>query len=296
MKKIAIKIPGTCGELVQGIYKGNNFQVTCPVKLFSYIHLELDSADNKKLNNFPLQMKSRQALISTLNYFGLNEKDINLKIEIFSEIPSEKGMGSSSADIIGIILGVSILLNKKISVDKVAKLALTIEPTDGIMYKEIVCFDHLKKGLLEKIGQPPLINILIIDPGGCIDTLEFNQREDLVKLRLENQKDISQALELVKKGIIENNIKLIGEGATLSALCNQKILFKKELEKIISTSYKMGAVGVNVAHSGVVLGVLLPPNYSEIENLKKEIKKIYKGSKEINFYENKLIDGGERFV
>lgn len=31
----------------------------------------------------------------------------------------------------------------------------------------------------------------------------------------------------------------------------------------------MGAVGGNVAHSEVVLGVLLPSNYSEIENLKK---------------------------
>jgi len=58
----------------------------------------------------------------------------------------------------------------------------------------------------------------------------------------------------------------------------------------------MGAVGVNVAHSGVVLGVLLPPNYSEIKNLKKEIKKTYKGNKELNFYETKLIGGGGRIV
>jgi len=295
MKKIAIKIPGTCGELVQGIYEGNNFQVTCPIELFSYIHLELADS-NKDLQNFYLQEKSRQALISTLNYFGLSEKDVNLKIEIFSEIPLTKGMGSSSADIIGIILGVSFLLKKKISIDEVAKLALAIEPTDGIMYKDIVCFDHLKKGLLERIGQPPLLDILVIDPGGWVDTLEFNQREDLVKLRLKNQKDIAQALELVKKGTIEKNIKLIGEGATLSALCNQKILFKKELEEVISTSYKRGVVGVNVAHSGVVLGVLLPPNYSEIENLKKEIVKIYKNNKDLKFYETKLIGGGGRIV
>jgi len=58
----------------------------------------------------------------------------------------------------------------------------------------------------------------------------------------------------------------------------------------------MGAVGVNVVHSGVVLGVLLPPNYSEIENLKKEIIKIYKDNKKLNFYETKLIGGGGRIV
>jgi L-threonine kinase len=255
--------------LVQGIYKNNSFQVTCSINLFSYIHLGLDGNNDKELNNFSLPPKSRRTLIKTLNYFGFNEKDINLKIKISSEIPQEKGMGSSSADIVGIILGVAFLLNKKISADEVAKLALSIEPTDGIMYEGIVLFDHLKKGLLERIGQPPLLDVLVIDPGGSVDTLKFDQRENLVKLRLEKQKDISKALELVKRGIKENNIGLIGKGATLSALCNQNIIFKKELEKIISISQKMGAVGVNIAHSGVALGVLLPTNYSEIENLKK---------------------------
>jgi len=296
MKEVTIKVPGSCGELVQGIFKNNNFQVTCPINLFSYIHFILDDNDNKKLNNFSLPPKSQQALIKTLNYFGFNKKDINLKIKISSEIPLKKGMGSSSADIVGIILGVGFLLDKKISTDEVAKLTLTIEPTDGIMYEGIVSFDHLKKGLLERIGQPPLLDILVIDPGGCVDTLEFNQREDLVKFRLENQKDIARALELVKRGIRENNISLIGKGATLSALCNQNILFKKELEKIISVSQKIGAVGVNVAHSGVVLGVLLPPNHSEIKDLKKEITKIYKDNKNLIFYETKLIGGGGRFV
>jgi len=227
MKKITIKVPGTCGELVQGISENNNFQVTCPINLFSYIYLELRDTDNKKLRNFPLELKSQQALISTLNYFGFNKKDINLDIEISSKIPNGKGMGSSSADIIGIILGVSVLLKKKISIDVVAKLALVIEPTDGIMYEDIVCFDHLKKGFLERIGQPPLLDVLVIDPGGCVDTLEFNQRKDLVRLRLENQKDIVQSLQLVKRGIREKNIKLLGEGATLSALCNQKILLRR---------------------------------------------------------------------
>jgi len=42
--------------------------------------------------------------------------------------------------------------------------------------------------------------------------------------------------------------------------------------------------------------ILIRPNYSEIENLKKEIIKIYKGNKELNFYETKLIGGGGRIV
>lgn len=296
MKKITIKVPGTCGELVQGIYRDNNFLITCPINIFSCIHLSLDGNDDKKSNNFSLLPKSQQAFVGTLNYFGFDEKDVSLDIKISSEIPPGKGMGSSSADVVGIILGVSFLLGKKINADEVAKIAIAIEPTDGIMYEDIVCFDHLKKGLLERIGRPPLLDILVVDPGGCVDTLKFNQREDLVKLRLEYQREIAQALELVKRGIKEKNIKLMGEGATLSALCNQKILFKKELEEVISISYKMGAVGVNVAHSGVVLGVLLPLNYYEVENLKKEIIKIYKDNKELNFYETKLISGGGRIV
>jgi len=69
MKKIAIKVPGTCGELVQGICEGNNFHVTCPVELFSYIRLRLDNGDEKKISNFPLKIKSQHALASALNFY-----------------------------------------------------------------------------------------------------------------------------------------------------------------------------------------------------------------------------------
>jgi len=74
MKKVTVKIPGSCGELVQGISENNNFQVTCPINLFSYIYLSLESNNGKELNNFSLPPKSRQALIKTLNYFGFNKK------------------------------------------------------------------------------------------------------------------------------------------------------------------------------------------------------------------------------
>jgi uncharacterized protein involved in propanediol utilization len=35
-KGVTCRVPGTCGELVQGIYNGTLIHVTCPVDLYSY--------------------------------------------------------------------------------------------------------------------------------------------------------------------------------------------------------------------------------------------------------------------
>jgi len=39
--KVRVKVPGTCGELVQGIKENKNFHITCPVNLFSYVSASL---------------------------------------------------------------------------------------------------------------------------------------------------------------------------------------------------------------------------------------------------------------
>ena len=99
----------------------------------------------------------------------------------------------------------------------------------------------------------------MLDFGGEVDTSEFNRvcRRDLLK-RLEPETE--QALGLIKNGIRYGDIGFIGRGATLSAIANQQILPTPHLESVLELSQQVGAVGVNVAHSGTVIGMLLPDN------------------------------------
>ncbi len=285
--EVRARVPGSCGELVRGIKEGRNFHITCPVNLFSYVRASLDGISSQIDYSF-VKPKSFQAMEKTLKFF--HKEVLGVKIHIFSQVPMEKGMASSTADIVGTCASIATLSGERISSEEIARLALSIEPTDGVMFKGVVCFDHMEGKILEFLGKPPEMRILVVDSGGRVNTLEFHKRVDLAELYLEVQDQSLEALELVKRGIKKQDINLIGEGATVSALANQRILFKPELAQVISIAKAMGAVGVNVAHSGTVMGVLLPPDFSQWETLKQNLQEGL--NRKLIFYETSLIGGG----
>lgn len=295
--KLLIKTPGTCGELVQGIKGGQNFQITCPIDLFSTVILDFDLREKKDgFNRVSLLSKSELAFKKAFSYFHVKKDELPVRISTHLDIPPEKGMASSSADIVGILSGIFYHFEGKIDMEKIARMALSIEPTDGIMYPEIVVFDYLQKGLIERLAppHPSLLKILVVDPGGAVNTLAFNRRKDLSPIRSSYSKDTEKAYRLVKEGLLRNDMNLLGEGSILSALCNQKVLFKKDLEEVIDFSIHRGAVGVNVAHSGTVFGILLPPDYHSTEELKKGLQIIFGEDHSLIFYETRLVAGGSR--
>ncbi len=287
--KIKVRIPGTCGELVQGKVNGKDSHITCPVEIFSSVSIEL-SGFCGQIECPPDKVKMREAVRRTLELLGHTSKE--LQVSVSSQIPVGKGMASSTADIVGACLATAKTLGESITPRMIADIAISIEPTDGIMYQGIVCFDHLGGEIIQSLGDAPPIDILVVDPGGNIDTLRFNSRREVrAAIHRKNEDFILEALNLVKEGIKKRDIQLVGKGATLSALSNQEILYKRELADIISIGSSLGGIGVNVAHSGTVIGILLPPDFSEVELLKKRIKE--RCGNHMLFYQTRLIGGGK---
>jgi len=125
------------------------------------------------------------------------------------------------------------------------------------MFPGIMIFDHRQGRVARHLGPPPPMRVLALDFGGAVDTLQFNSTErDGALRRLEPK--MTQAAALIEAGIREKNPFLIGRGATISSIANQEILFKPRLDAVIELSEEAGAAGVNVAHSGTVIGMLLP--------------------------------------
>lgn len=247
---VIVKAPGSCGELVQGTINGENFLVTCPVNLYS----EVTITPSSRLTIRGGGEKIRKAVNNTLQY--LNIRAMNQDLYITTELPIGKGMASSSADISAACQAIALSKGKLLSPDELADIALSIEPTDAIFYPGIFMFDHVHGRIRKFLGKPPDIHIAIFDVGGKIDTCSFNRRSNLQALNSKKEKKIRLALELVSQGVKNSDAKMIGEGATISALANQTILFKPSLEGIIEISKQFKAVGVNIAHSGTVIGVL----------------------------------------
>ena len=249
--KVTVKAPGSCGELAQGTIDGKNFLITCPIDVYSEVTVGKDE-------HTPLGSKVLSAIDKTIEYLQL--KGRSFPVNVKSDLPIGKGMASSSADISATCQSIAISAGTLLSPDEIADLALSIEPTDGIFYPGIVLFDHINGCLRQYLGDAVPMYIAIFDVGGEVDTLHFNQRHDLKKLNKANERQVERAVKLISEGLATGDITLIGKGATISARANQQILYKPHLEKMIAIGHAWGAVGVNIAHSGTVVGVLFPVN------------------------------------
>jgi L-threonine kinase len=280
------RAPGTCGELVQGTVNGVNFLVTCPVDLYSVVEVTLQPGRNK-INVNVTNRKVEEAVARTLAFFGAENYTAVVRVD--SSLPVGKGMASSTADITAACVATAQALKRQISPDDIAGIALAIEPTDGIMYPGLVLFDHVAGRMFRSLGMPPEIKILIIDPGGTVDTEQFNARDNLPELNRQKEHTVCQALKHTEEGLAAGDPHKIGRAATMSALANQHIIFKPELAGIIKIAESCRALGVNTAHSGTVIGILYHEDLTDVENLKDILAAT---NREFQLTECILIGGG----
>ncbi len=184
---------------------------------------------------------------------------VEVTVTLYSQLPAGKGCGSSTADITAAALAAAALTGEVPGPDELAALAVSIEPSDGIMYPGVVAFDHLGGVLLEELGHPPPMEVIVVDPGGSVDTVAFNRREGLVDLNRANEPVIRAAWDYISFGFATGCPESIALGATLSARVKQENFPNPVFEPALALAKKCGALGVNVAHSGTVVGVLFDP-------------------------------------
>ena len=261
--KFEIKVPGSCGELVQGFYHGEPILITCPIEKFSSAVATDEFFCAKNLGE-----KSLLMLEKVLRFF--KSTDFNFGVYLSSELPHGKGMSSSSADLSAVAKVVSLALKKNLTAEKISELAAEIEPTDGVFFDGVVAMNPVTGKFIKQIFLPEKYFIAVFDYGGEVDTVKFNRRGDFQIEFL----DENLNFELVKK----------------SALANQKILFKPNLNAIINFAEELGAVTVNIAHSGTVIGIFF---HADDLSIKEKILAIQKKFECIKFLTlTKLTHGG----
>ena len=252
LRRASASAPGTCGELAQGMLDGILCMVTCPVDMCSVATVEL-SPGERDANSPCNSPKALAAVKATLDFLGATDTKARLWLD--SPLPRGKGMGSSTADVSAAIVATASALGVALSSGQVAGIALSVEPSDGVMVPGVAVFDHRDGRISRTLGQPPPMRVVVLDFGGSVDTLEFNRAERHGILQA-LQPRMAEAVALIEDGIIRGDPLRIGRGATISAVANQQVLFNSHLETALEFSTQVGAVGVNVAHSGTVIGLL----------------------------------------
>lgn len=279
--EIEVRVPGSCGELVQGTLRGEPFLVTCPIDMYTTVKLQPGSGKTTGFGRKALQAKKK-----TLDYLKIHEYPYDLFLS--SELPRGKGMASSSADIAAVMLAVAASVGKTISPRQLARMATAIEPTDGVFYRGIVCLNQLTGKVYETFHHLPALYILIFDHGGTVNTMAFHQKQKAGLVDFSDDEKWKTALCLLRK----KDAVSLGQAAILSARLHQSILPKENLEGILTLALACGAVGINAAHSGTVIGLLFAPE-SARENRQQAIQKMQQTFPGWQYLrEVRLISGG----
>ena len=150
---------------------GVDFLVTCPVDFYARARVTL--VDHERGIEAPADCpKSEAALRATLAHLGRQE--VGARLEITSPIPRSKGLGSSSADVAATVYATGLALGVELDPATVARIAITVEPSDGVMFPGLALFDHREGRIVEILGPPPPMALVALDFGGTVDTVEFN--------------------------------------------------------------------------------------------------------------------------
>ncbi|WP_025436518.1 GHMP family kinase ATP-binding protein [Peptoclostridium acidaminophilum] len=244
--------PASCGELLQGYIEGGEKLISLPIDLYTRVTLTEATSPIRESR----LCKSYAAVEATLEHLGYRAGDADgLTLTVESQVPRGKGMASSTADIAASAVAAAAYAGRSLSEMELAAICASIEPTDSTIFRRVTLFDHVKGRAARSYGEFPGCNVMVLEGRGCIDTLEFHKLKSR-ELIAQGEREMKKALLLFEEGMASGDLGKIGQSATISAIEREKVLKKPGLEWIIETALKLGAYGVNAAHSGSVLGIL----------------------------------------
>lgn len=288
-KKAAIaRLPATCGELVQGTLDGIRCLVSCPIDRYSRCQIELVPGTGW---DAPADApKSLAALRAALNDHHYAQWGGRLRLD--SNIPRARGYGSSTADIGATLNALGLAAGRPFGAETVAKLAVGVEPSDSTLFPGLSLFAHRDGGFHRALGPTPALKVLVLDPGGRIDTVAFNRinhGDQLDRLIPQHR----GAFDLLLQGLSGGDWQALGRAATLSATVHQEILHSSLLDSALRLARDVGALGVCRAHSGTLLGLLLDPARADVPACTAYVSR--RLTAKVSVSPQSLVDGGPRF-
>lgn len=204
----------------------------------------------------PLQkVRAKHAVEVLLDYLGVRRGGGVLTLG--GNIPEAKGNGSSTSDCVASMRAASAAFGIHLGEHAMAHLAVQAEQaSDSTMFNEAVLFAQREGIVVENYGKAfPIIYVIGVDTqeNAQIDTLSYPaalySRRQLQKFEI-----LRGAL---RRAFRTNDVALLGQVATASALINQEFLPKPCLAELLAIVRHIGGLGITVAHSGTVAAILL---------------------------------------
>lgn len=258
------EIHGHHGEVIQGMFHATEGQrehglVTLPCSLYSaraWFHpLRAASLSVQP----PDRIKALTAARLTLDVLGRTGWGGPIRIE--SNVPFCWGCGSSTSDVVAVIQAVTDACEAKLEPAWLARLAVAAEiASDSLMYSpdRAVLFAQRRGSVLLDLGGPlPSVQVL----GFKTETYHGTNTLGLAPCQYSSWEveAFQPIVGLLRRAVDQQDPVLLGRAATASATINQRHRPKRFMPQLLNIANDTGAVGVQVAHSGSVVGFLYEP-------------------------------------
>lgn len=259
---------GHHGELVQGVFEDDQCRlhrglVTLPLdSLRSTVRLTIDGSERLEVDPTD-RTKARSSVLLTLAHLGLPAVGGHLSIK--SNIPVGHGYGSSTADVVASIRAVAAAFGTKLPPLSISRLAVAAEiAADATAFEtEALLFAQREGEVLEHFGGalPPFILLgFRVDGSGTVDTLDL----PAARYDLEEIQQFRVMRGMVARSVQHQDVHLLGRAATLSATISQRHFPKPCFEFVTDLLKHPGVLGLQVAHSGTLYGLLFDPRSSVV--------------------------------
>ncbi|MGW7328033.1 kinase, partial [Streptomyces sp. NPDC054840] len=133
-----------------------------------------------------------------------------------------------------------------------------IEPADGVMYDEIVAFHHREVRLGRRLGVLPPLAVVAHDEGGQVDTVAHNRGARAFDAA--DREEYALLLDRLTDAVARGDLPEVGAVATRSAEMNAHRRRRAGFAELHALCREVDGLGLVLAHSGTMLGVLLEAN------------------------------------
>lgn len=177
------------------------------------------------------------------------------------------GLGSSTSDVVAAVRAVARSLGRSLLPEDIAAIAVRSETAcDSVMFgHRAVLFAQRRGIVIEDLGgQLPPVHVIGFntDPTGWgVDTLKFRP----ARYTWWEIEAFRPLLGLLRNAVQNGDAHALGQVASASARINQRHLPKPHFDNLEEIAERCGGLGMQVAHSGSVVGILLPADDSTRE-------------------------------
>lgn len=250
-------MPLTCGEWVQGLVGGRLLVASCGVTRYATARVRLRPAGGTAVLGLADRPKAARALAGFLGARGVCAR---VTVDLDNPAPRGRGYGTSTADVLAVLAAAARALGEEPDPAELTRWARGIEPSDGTAFPGVAVLDGASGEALWRLPPPPPLPLLVLDPGGEVDTERFHRRPDLARRYREAAPATAEALAALVAALEAGDPLELGRAATLSARAYQAVLEHPLLPLAWRLGRRFGTLGLVRAHTGTVLGLLFPPD------------------------------------